>query len=179
MKDLTNLKYYDNNGTEREAVPTSRTVNGKALSSDISLNKSDVGLSNVENVKQYSTNNPPPYPVTDVNGLTGSVGIHLWNVTMVATVNGSGSENWTAKCYVSQVMTSNGTFTPSASQQYVGAVYSDPTDDFEKRPSGVCVVSNNDGTWEMWIRMKRTSSTTEVIQTSGITWTKFSGVQII
>ena len=35
--------------------------------------KSDVGLSNVANVLQYSANNPPPYPVTSVAGRTGAV----------------------------------------------------------------------------------------------------------
>lgn len=35
--------------------------------------KSDVGLGNVDNVRQYSTSNPPPYPVTSVNGQTGAV----------------------------------------------------------------------------------------------------------
>lgn len=39
------------------AVPTSRTVNGKALSSDITLSASDVGLGNVPNV---TTNNQTP-----------------------------------------------------------------------------------------------------------------------
>lgn len=35
-----------------EKVPTSRTVNGHALSSDVTISKSDVGLSNVDNVQQ-------------------------------------------------------------------------------------------------------------------------------
>jgi len=35
--------------------------------------KSDVGLGNVDNVQQYSSTNPPPYPVTSVNGSTGAV----------------------------------------------------------------------------------------------------------
>lgn len=35
--------------------------------------KDDIGLSNVDNVKQYSASNPPPYPVTSVNGQTGDV----------------------------------------------------------------------------------------------------------
>ena len=35
--------------------------------------KSDIGLGNVDNVKQYSVTNPPPYPVTSVNGHTGAV----------------------------------------------------------------------------------------------------------
>lgn len=38
-----------------------------------SYNKTEVGLGNVDNVKQYSANNPPPYPVTSVNGKTGAV----------------------------------------------------------------------------------------------------------
>lgn len=37
------------------------------------LTKSDVGLGNVDNVRQYSAQNPPPYPVTSVNGDTGAV----------------------------------------------------------------------------------------------------------
>ena len=39
--------------------------------------KADVGLSNVANVRQYSANNPPPYPVTSVNGMTGDVVIEV------------------------------------------------------------------------------------------------------
>ena len=35
--------------------------------------KNDVGLSNVDNVRQYSASNPPPYPVTSVAGRTGDV----------------------------------------------------------------------------------------------------------
>lgn len=39
----------------------------------VSLAKGDVGLGNVDNVKQYSASNPPPYPVTSVAGKTGTV----------------------------------------------------------------------------------------------------------
>ena len=35
--------------------------------------KSEVGLGNVANERQYSAANPPPYPVTSVNGKTGAV----------------------------------------------------------------------------------------------------------
>lgn len=38
-----------------------------------SYSKSEVGLGNVDNVKQYSASNPPPYPVTSINGKTGAV----------------------------------------------------------------------------------------------------------
>ena len=40
-----------------------------------SYSKGEVGLGNVDNVKQYSESNPPPYPVTSVNGKTGEVSI--------------------------------------------------------------------------------------------------------
>lgn len=39
--------------------------------------KYDVGLSNVDNVRQYSADNPPPYPVTSVNGKTGAVSLTI------------------------------------------------------------------------------------------------------
>lgn len=39
----------------------------------VSLAKGDVGLGNVDNVKQYSASNPPPYPVISVAGKTGAV----------------------------------------------------------------------------------------------------------
>ena len=47
------------------------TVNADLLD----LNPTAVGLGNVDNVKQYSVSNPPPYPVTSVNGKTGAVTI--------------------------------------------------------------------------------------------------------
>ena len=47
------------------------SVNGKIGA--VTLAKADVGLSQVDNVKQYSVKNPPPYPVTSVNGKTGDV----------------------------------------------------------------------------------------------------------
>ena len=54
-------------------VPTNRKVNGHTLDNDVTVSKGDVGLGNVDNVKQYSKSNPPPYPVTSVNGQTGDV----------------------------------------------------------------------------------------------------------
>lgn len=47
--------------------------NGWIRSRTPSQIKSDIGLGNVDNVKQYSASNPPPYPVTSVNGQTGDV----------------------------------------------------------------------------------------------------------
>ena len=58
-----------------------------------SYSKSEVGLGNVDNVKQYSASNPPPYPVTSVNGKTGAVTVNVPTVPFTASIlkgNGSG-----------------------------------------------------------------------------------------
>ena len=60
-----------------------QTSLGKADSALQSVTKSDVGLGNVDNVKQYSASNPPPYPVTSVNGKTGAVTIESGGVAIV------------------------------------------------------------------------------------------------
>lgn len=65
-------------------VPNTRKVNGHALSADVTVSKSDVGLGNVDNVKQYSASNPPPYPVTSVNGQTGAVTVKGVEIVMQA-----------------------------------------------------------------------------------------------
>lgn len=45
--------------------------------------KDDIGLTNVDNVKQYSASNPPPYPVTSVNGKTGDVTLEAGGGTTI------------------------------------------------------------------------------------------------
>ena len=57
-----------------------------------SVTKSEVGLGNVDNVKQYSTSNPPPYPVTSVNGQTGDVTVQSGSeaASYTATLTTSG-----------------------------------------------------------------------------------------
>lgn len=70
-----------------------QTSLGKADSALQSVTKSDVGLGNVDNVKQYSANNPPPYPVTSVNGKTGAVTVSVPTVPSTTSLlkgNGSG-----------------------------------------------------------------------------------------
>lgn len=57
-----------------------------------SYSKSEVGLGNVDNVKQYSSSNPPPYPVTSVNGKTGAVMVSVPTVPSTANIlKGDGS----------------------------------------------------------------------------------------
>lgn len=51
------------------------TLSGNKTTADllIGFTAADVGLGNVANERQYSAQNPPPYPVTSVNGQTGAV----------------------------------------------------------------------------------------------------------
>ena len=61
-------------------------VNGR--SGNVTLTSEDVGLGNLDNVRQYSTENPPPYPVSSVNGKTGAV-------TLTADDVGARPSDWT------------------------------------------------------------------------------------
>ena len=55
---------------------TANSANDVNIDIKVPTDKSDIGLGNVDNVKQYSASNPPPYPVTSVNGKTGAVTVH-------------------------------------------------------------------------------------------------------
>ena len=71
--DLTNDNGYITGYTETDpTVPSWAKASSKP-----SYSKSEVGLGNVDNVKQYSASNPPPYPVTSVNGKTGAVTVNV------------------------------------------------------------------------------------------------------
>lgn len=71
------------------------------------VSKSDVGLGNVANERQYSSENPPPYPVTSVNGKTGAVTVEASSgTTYNATLTTSG---WSASgSYQKQTVTVTG-----------------------------------------------------------------------
>ncbi len=55
---------------------TANSANDVNIDINVPTDKSDIGLGNVDNVKQYSATNPPPYPVTSVNGHTGAITVH-------------------------------------------------------------------------------------------------------
>ena len=74
MSDLGSLA-FKSTVAKTDLASDVQTSLGKADSALQSVTKSDVGLGNVDNVKQYSASNPPPYPVTSVNGKTGAVTI--------------------------------------------------------------------------------------------------------
>lgn len=85
VSDLTNDKNYLTSYTETDpTVPSWAKATTKP-----SYTKSEVGLGNVDNVKQYSASNPPPYPVTSVNGNTGAVTVTVPTKTSQLT-NDSG-----------------------------------------------------------------------------------------
>lgn len=52
---------------------------------NVNITKANIGLNNVDNVKQYSSNNPPPYPVLSVNNKTGAVSLDASDVGAVST----------------------------------------------------------------------------------------------
>ena len=81
--DLINDSGYVDITAAKNAAPV-QSVNSKT--GTVVIGKTDVGLGNVDNVKQYSISNPPPYPVTSVNGQTGDVTIEAGG--NVDSVNG-------------------------------------------------------------------------------------------
>ena len=69
------------------------TLSGNKTTADllIAFTAADVGLGNVANERQYSAQNPPPYPVTSVNGQTGVVSIPLVSAIRADNQGGGGT----------------------------------------------------------------------------------------
>lgn len=64
---------------------TTQAITNKTVNITVPTTKADIGLGNVDNVKQYSADNPPPYPVTSVNNKTGAVTLGANDVGAVST----------------------------------------------------------------------------------------------
>lgn len=64
---------------------TTQEITNKTVNITVPTTKADIGLGNVDNVKQYSADNPPPYPVTSVNSKTGAVVLGASDVGAVST----------------------------------------------------------------------------------------------
>ena len=91
LKDLGSLA-FKNQVAKSDLAHDVQTSLGKADSALQSVSKSDVGLGNVANERQYSSENPPPYPVTSVNGKTGAVTVPSVNVpSTTSLLKGDGS----------------------------------------------------------------------------------------
>ena len=76
-----------------------------ARPSDWTPSKSNIGLGLVENERQYSAANPPPYPVTAVNGQTGDVAVQPSIVPGSLSLTGSWEDHET---YFTQALTFEG-----------------------------------------------------------------------
>lgn len=91
LGDLKALAFKDK-VAKTDLADDVQTSLGKADSALQSVSKSDVGLGNVANERQYSSTNPPPYPVTSVNGETGAVTVPSVNVpSTTKPIKGNGS----------------------------------------------------------------------------------------
>ena len=106
FSDLGSLA-FKNTVAKSDLASDVQTSLGKADSALQSVSKSDVGLGNVANERQYSSENPPPYPVTSVNGKTGAVTVETSSgTTYNATLSSSG---WTTSgSYKKQTVTVTG-----------------------------------------------------------------------
>ena len=104
--DLGSLA-FKNTVAKSDLASDVQTSLNKANSALQSVSKSDVDLGNVENERQYSSANPPPYPVTSVNGKTGAVTVETSSgTTYNATLSSSG---WTTSgSYKKQTVTVTG-----------------------------------------------------------------------
>lgn len=103
-----------------------QTSLGKADSALQSVSKSDVGLGNVANERQYSSANPPPYPVTSVNGKTGAVTVSVPTVpSTTSLIKGNGSGGLVAATRGSDYIASG-----NIVKQTLVATETTPTEDY-------------------------------------------------
>ena len=92
----------------------------------VTLTKADVGLGNVANERQYSSENPPPYPVTSVNGKTGAVTVPSVNVpSTTSLIKGNGSRGLVAATRGSDYIASG-----NITKQTLVASESTPTENY-------------------------------------------------
>lgn len=123
-----------------ERIESGLVVSGNATTTTVSrnattgiytvaaiVNKSNAGLGNVDNVKQYSASNPPPYPVTSVANKTGAVQLNaITFITGACTATYNGASDVTVAIpnvptlHSVSISTNNGSATT-----VVGNVYSD------------------------------------------------------
>lgn len=164
------------------AVPTHRKINNKELTGDINLtagdvgarpgnwkpDKYDVGLGNLDNVRQYSASNPPPYPVTSVNGNTGAVvlgatdvgaaptGFGLGGICVNTDWNNATANGWYAgkingNWWVGVVSTYGGSVALFIHQRVYQVAYSDSGEfmvSMERK--GYDITGNRNYTWTEW-----------------------------
>lgn len=78
---------YNGESWEAADAPESGVTSVNEKTGAITLTKSDVGLGNLDNIKQYSASNEPPYPVTKVNNKTGDIILTANDISGVAKLS--------------------------------------------------------------------------------------------
>ena len=125
LGDLKALAFKDK-VAKTDLADDVQTSLGKADSALQSVSKSDVGLGNVANERQYSSANPPPYPVTSVNGKTGAVTVSVPTVpSTTSLIKGNGSGGLVAATRGSDYIASG-----NIVKQTLVATESTPTENF-------------------------------------------------
>jgi len=183
--------------TDYEELSNKPSINGVELSgnktsSDLNIkqtyNKSDVGLGNVDNVRQYSVNNPPPYPVNSVNGNTGAVVIDTHDdliPTQASPTNKLTTEGFVNSTVATSTATFRGTYNSLAELEQVTADENDYGFVVDVDSAGNTVYNRYkyaSGTWTFEYALNNSSFTAaqwEAIQ-SGITddlVTKLQGIE--
>lgn len=92
--DMTagNAEKLGNKAASEYALAADLTAHETNISNPHSVSKEQVGLENVANERQYSSQNPPPYPVTSVAGQTGAVTLTKSDVGL-GNVDNTSDEN--------------------------------------------------------------------------------------
>ena len=171
------------NGVELSGNKTSADLNIKQT-----YNKSDVGLGNVDNVRQYSASNPPPYPVNSVNGQTGAVVIDTHDdliPTQASSSNQLADKNFVNSTVGTATATFRGTYNSLAELEQVTADENDYGFVVSTDSAGNTVYNRYkyaSGTWTFEYALNNSSFTQaqwEAIQsgiTSGLV-TKLQGIE--
>ena len=168
------------------------TLSGNKSLSDLGIkqtyNKTDVGLGNVDNIRQYSVNNPPPYPVTSVNGNTGAVVIDTHDdliPTQASSSNKLATEGFVNSTVATSTATFRGTYDSLVELEQVSADENDYGFVVDVDSDGNTVYNRYkyaSGTWTFEYALNNSSFTAaqwEAIQ-SGITdnlVTKLQGIE--
>lgn len=170
--DLTNDSGFITGYTETDPTVPAWAKNATKPS----YSKSEVGLGNVDNVKQYSASNPPPYPVTSVNGKTGAVAVDVPTVPtkVSAFTNDAGYLTGYTETDPTVPSWAKATSKPSYTASEVGAVPTSRTVNGKKLSKNITLNASDVGA----VPTSQTITVTG-IDADGVShsWTMYGGAQ--